>query len=272
MQQPSGSPSWLFYRSEPLTEPLRLAGSAVLDAWVRNENAEQHLTPILVDVDPDGGVHLVERGFLNLNYRNGLSTAQPSANEWVNAKVQLLPQDFTFPAGHSVGLIVQSSNTVWAKPGAAGQMEISHSATTSRGATAGASQLMLPVVGAGTDDNGGRTPTGGERCKGKPVTILGTPGADKLRGTRKRDVISALGGNDQVRGGRGKDVICGGGGNDRLRGGRDKDRLAGQQGKDRLNGGSPGNQGAHRPGKKRGDVCAGGRGKDRNRGCERGKA
>ena len=270
-QQPNGSPSWLFYQSAPLEKELRLVGSAVLDAWVRPENTGQHLTPLLVDVDPDGGAHIVERGFLNLSYRNGLATAQPTSGEWVNAKVALLPQDFTFPAGHRVGLIVQSSNTVWAVPGAAGQVEISQSTTTARGVAAGTSSLVLPAANAGTSGPGPKF-VSFNKCKGRSLTIVGTQGKDRIKGTKGRDVISALGGNDRVRGGRGKDVICGGRGNDRLRGGVDKDRLVGQNGKDRLNGGSPGNQGANRPGKKRGDVCAGGRGKDRTRGCERGRA
>ena len=56
-------------------------------------------------------------------------------------------------------------------------------------------------------------------CKGRPVTILGTDGADNLRGTNKRDVILALDGDDRVDGRGGNDVICGGAGRDLIKGG-----------------------------------------------------
>ena len=101
-----------------------------------------------------------------------------------------------------------------------------------------------------------RTPP---RCGGKPATIVGTKGNDRLRGTPGNDVIVALGGNDRVNGRGGNDVICGGKGKDRLAGGPGSDKLLGQGGADRLNGG---------PGK---DRCVGGPGKDRGKGCERGK-
>ena len=44
-------------------------------------------------------------------------------------------------------------------------------------------------------------------------------GRDTLRGTRRADVIVALGGNDTVLARGGNDVVCGGAGNDRLSGG-----------------------------------------------------
>jgi X-Pro dipeptidyl-peptidase len=76
-----------------------------------------HLTPLLVDVAPDGTTKTVSRGFLNLQYRNGLVTAQPiPPNEPINATVTFKPQDQTFEAGHRIGVIVQGSNTVWAVP------------------------------------------------------------------------------------------------------------------------------------------------------------
>ena len=114
----------LYFKSQPLATDARLAGRAVLDAIVRNQQAGAHLTPILVDVAPDGTLRTVGRGFLNLDYRDGLATADPAPGEWVKARVEFLPQDFTFAAGHRIGLIVQSSNTVWAVPGAAGVANI----------------------------------------------------------------------------------------------------------------------------------------------------
>jgi X-Pro dipeptidyl-peptidase len=135
----------LFYRSRPLARETRLAGSAILDAWVRTQVAGAHLTPLLVDVLPGGQLRLVERGFLNLDYRNGLAEAEP-ATGWQRGRVQFLPQDFTFPAGHRIGIIVQSSNTVWAVPGnPAGPVNIANGPV--KDITAVGSRLILPLVG-----------------------------------------------------------------------------------------------------------------------------
>jgi V8-like Glu-specific endopeptidase len=123
-----------------------------------------------------------------------------------------------------------------------------------------------------------------ERCAGREVTHLGTPGDDRIVGTPGNDVIKALGGDDViiarggddvicagpgddvVRGGKGRDVLRGGAGNDRLRGGKGRDVLRGGGGRDRLFGG-PGNDRLFGgPGR---DRCDGGPGRDRSRGCER---
>ena len=129
-----------------------------------------------------------------------------------------------------------------------------------------------PPEGAGGGP-GGDGPDGGlgsrsgvPRCAGRQATIVGTAGRDRLRGTRRADVIVALGGNDRVSAAGGADLVCGGRGNDRLGGGRGPDRLNGGQGKDTLSGG-PGRDrlfGGPQP-----DSCLGGSGRDRDRTCER---
>ncbi|MGH2684500.1 MAG: CocE/NonD family hydrolase C-terminal non-catalytic domain-containing protein, partial [Actinomycetota bacterium] len=138
----------LFYQSAPLSRAQRLAGSAVLDLDVRYQNAGQHLTPLLVDVLPGGELRLVERGFLNLDYAGGLKKADPAPGEWIDARVEFLPQDFTFPAGHRIGLIIQSSNTVWAVPGGAGQVNIAHGRVPDTKTQTG--RLILPLVSPGS--------------------------------------------------------------------------------------------------------------------------
>ncbi|MDQ3538010.1 MAG: CocE/NonD family hydrolase [Actinomycetota bacterium] len=135
----------LYYKSLPLAKNTRISGAAEVDAYVRNSTAGQHLTPVLLDVAPDGTAKTVERGFLHLSYRNGLAESQPSANEWVNAKARLLPQDYTFAKGHRIALLVQSSNTVWAVPGAVGTMNVANGRVPD--VTAVGSKLSLPVVG-----------------------------------------------------------------------------------------------------------------------------
>jgi X-Pro dipeptidyl-peptidase len=144
-QAASGSGgAWVFHQSEPLTSAVRLAGSAVLDAVVNASTQSQQLDPLLVEVAPDGTVSLVERGFLNLDYRNGLAKADPKTG-WLTAKVTFLPQDYTFAKGSRIGLILQSSNTVWAVPGSAGQMQVALSPQP--GVSKVGTRLVLPLVG-----------------------------------------------------------------------------------------------------------------------------
>jgi CSLREA domain-containing protein len=89
------------------------------------------------------------------------------------------------------------------------------------------------------------------QCRGRTATIVGTNGPDKLKGTKRADVIAAFGGKDKVSGLKGNDVICGGPGKDKLNGGKGNDKLYGEAGKDTLKGG---------PGK---DKLKGGPGKDK---------
>ncbi len=102
-------------------------------------------------------------------------------------------------------------------------------------------------------------------CMGKPATIVGTSGPDRLTGTKRADVIVGKAGNDKIKAGAGNDIACGGvgrdllkggKGNDVLRGGRHADDLRGHAGRDRLHGGA---------GK---DACRGGAGRNRLRRCE----
>lgn len=118
-------------------------------------------------------------------------------------------------------------------------------------------------------------PPPSRRCAGLPVTRLGSPAADRITGTGKRDVILALGGNDRVVSAGGHDVICGGPGKDLLVGGRGRDRLLGEAGRDRLLGGGGADALAGGPGRDLllggaggPDRCNGGPGPDRGR-CER---
>lgn len=87
-------------------------------------------------------------------------------------------------------------------------------------------------------------------CQGRPATIVGTPGNDRLIGTPGNDVIVGRGGNDVIRGRGGNDIICGGTGHDSLYGGPGRDRIYGGRGDDLL------------VGKAGRDVLVGGPGRD----------
>lgn len=134
----------LFHESEPLQQPVRIAGSARLDAYVNATTPGQHLTPLLVSVAPNGSLSLVQRGFLNLDYRNGLEAAEPGTGR-MHATVTFLPQDHTFAAGDRIGLILQGSNTVWGIPGSAGALSYANGPVS--GFTSVGTRLLLPTVG-----------------------------------------------------------------------------------------------------------------------------
>jgi len=102
-------------------------------------------------------------------------------------------------------------------------------------------------------------------CLGRPVTVVGTRGADELSGGLGRDVFLGLGGDDEFQGSLNIDRGCGGNGDDRLIGGPGNDRLAGNAGRDVLWGEGDddlliGGLGA--------DICRGGTGRDVTRRCE----
>jgi len=106
-------------------------------------------------------------------------------------------------------------------------------------------------------------PGGATLCAGKPITMSGTNGADKVSGTPGADVIAGQLGNDVIKGLAGNDVICGGAGRDKLVGGKGNDKLLGEGGKDTLEGGPGKDKLKGGPG---GDILKGGPGKDKLKG------
>ena len=87
--------------------------------------------------------------------------------------------------------------------------------------------------GADCATGGGPDPV---KCRGEVATLVGTEGndrqANKLLGSRGRDVIVALKGRDKVQASDNDDIVCGGPGDDQLIGGKGEDLLRGGPGKD----------------------------------------
>jgi X-Pro dipeptidyl-peptidase len=137
----------LFFGTAPLARDTRILGRPVLDAIVRTPDGG-HVSPVLVDVAPDGSMTTIARGFLNVDYRDGLSEARPAGEEWVRARVPFLPQDVTVAKGHRIGVLVQSFNTVWALPGTPGVNNIATGPVPEDGVKNGSS-LVLPLAPAG---------------------------------------------------------------------------------------------------------------------------
>jgi X-Pro dipeptidyl-peptidase len=108
----------LAFSTTPLTRDVQIAGSAVLEGYYNFIAANgAGLTPILVDIAPNDDYKVIERGFLNTDYRNGLAASAGTASGWVRADVTFFPEDYTVPEGHRIGVIVTSSNSVWTIPG-----------------------------------------------------------------------------------------------------------------------------------------------------------
>jgi Ca2+-binding RTX toxin-like protein len=78
--------------------------------------------------------------------------------------------------------------------------------------------------------------SGGSHVPLNECTILGTQGADRMRGTSAHDVICGLGGNDAISARGGRDVIDNGAGDDEAFGNKGGDLLLGLGGPDLIRG------------------------------------
>jgi RTX calcium-binding nonapeptide repeat (4 copies) len=105
--------------------------------------------------------------------------------------------------------------------------------------TAVMNSLNLNALGGGGPD--------GSQVSLAECTIVGTPGADRMRGTTANDVICGLGGNDSISGRRGRDVIDTAAGDDQAIGNKGGDMILGlggsdlvraRKGKDKIGGGA----------------------------------
>jgi hypothetical protein len=63
-------------------------------------------------------------------------------------------------------------------------------------------------------------------CLGRPATLIGTPGDDRLEGGPGPDVLKGRGGDDRIIGAAGADRLCGGPGDDRISPGSGRDRVS----------------------------------------------
>jgi X-Pro dipeptidyl-peptidase len=118
--QPGGQGYYsLAFSTPPLAEDARIAGRAVVDGVFQTAAPVTGgaITPILVDIDPSGSYRTIERGFMNLDYRDGRDVQAGPMQGWEEVAIDLLPEDYIVRAGHRIGLILQSSNAVWAVPG-----------------------------------------------------------------------------------------------------------------------------------------------------------
>jgi Ca2+-binding RTX toxin-like protein len=173
------------------------------------------------DVDVPGGIAVNFDGIYWINFAgSSLGQVGHVGLDFSN------PNGKFIPAPNGCGVAVDDTYVYWSSPGAIGRANLDGSSPQQGFVT---SSAINPCGLAVTQD---------ATCLGRTATVIGTSGKDKLRGTKRADVIAALGGSDTIRGKGGDDIVCGGAGRDTLQGGPGGDTLRGGKGKDRLIGGS----------------------------------
>ena len=150
--QPHANLTSFRFETPPLKRDTRLFGkikvklySSVARRWVT-------LSPTIVDVGPDSSSLVsVTRGFLDSRYRMGLGrTRAIEPGKPFGATVVEKPTDYTFRAGHRIGLSVQTEVNEWmvAKPYPGCDGAADACALFRVHWEGGRSKLVLPVVGA----------------------------------------------------------------------------------------------------------------------------
>ncbi len=107
------------FDSAALSEPLAIAGAAVLEATIVSDRADALLVARLCDVAPDGASLRVSYGVLNLAHRDGHENPAPlPIGVPVRVRLQLNDCAHRFPAGHRVRLALSTAYwpLVWPSP------------------------------------------------------------------------------------------------------------------------------------------------------------
>jgi putative CocE/NonD family hydrolase len=157
------------YQTEPLEEPLRIAGQPYADLFASTSGTDSDWVVKLIDVWPDevpeqpalgGYQQMIAADIFRGRYREDLSVAHPlTANQALPYRIRLPNADHTFLPGHRIMVQVQSSwfppydrnpqhfvaNIMYAAPSdfVKATQRIWHSA-------AAASLIELPVIGPST--------------------------------------------------------------------------------------------------------------------------
>ena len=97
---PNGVGAWSV--SQALAKPVRLAGEPVIDADVITVAPRANFTANVYDIAPDGKALLVSRG------TRLVRTPGPQT-----LSLDLYGQDWVFPKGHRIGVLLSGSNSEW---------------------------------------------------------------------------------------------------------------------------------------------------------------
>ncbi|MDR6868965.1 X-Pro dipeptidyl-peptidase [Microbacterium resistens] len=136
----SSSPNRLVYQSAPLATDLRLSGTASATLGVAIDRPAANITMAIADRAPDGTSHIIARAWTDPQNRTDIRTTEAVVpGTPYDLSLAFVPTDYLIPAGHSLALLVASSDT-----------ETSLLPPTSTALTVDTSvtSITLPVVGA----------------------------------------------------------------------------------------------------------------------------
>ncbi len=131
------APTCIRLVTEPFVEDVRIVGAPRLEVTATTDAASTHLTPVVLDVAPDGTTTIVSRGLANSRNRNGLDVGEDlvPGEPW-SMVVELWDLDHVLPAGHHLEVVLSSTNATFGVP------DETRATTT---LDAEASRLVLPV-------------------------------------------------------------------------------------------------------------------------------
>ena len=173
----------LVFVTEPLTDTVRISGQPVLRLRATSDAVSTHYTPVLFSQAPDGARSIISRGFLNTRNRNGLDKSEelPSDASYV-APVQIWDTDYLIPAGHRIGVTVQSANAAWALPeddsAATNTLDVTGASWLDLPLSQGAASLVNDTAGDRDGDEDGEPTGGGDDGDGDGGTGDGGVGDD----------------------------------------------------------------------------------------------
>jgi putative CocE/NonD family hydrolase len=103
-------PDVLHYTSAPLTAPMEVTGFITMRLWASSSAPDTDFTATLVDVFPDGRLHLVQEGIVRARWRDGSAPTFLVPGESYPFDIELWATSYVFAAGHRLRVEISSSN------------------------------------------------------------------------------------------------------------------------------------------------------------------
>lgn len=104
------------YRTDPLDGPVRVSGTIVPELTISVDSEAALLSVALVDYGPDGDSRIINRGWMNLLNRNSLTESEPLVpGQRYDVSFEPNPTDHVFAEGHSLGVMIYSTDSAATK-------------------------------------------------------------------------------------------------------------------------------------------------------------
>lgn len=101
----------LVYTTPELEKDLEITGPISVSLYAASSAVDTDFTAALVDVFPDGYIHLIQEGIIRASYRNSDSKLAPIEPEKVyEYKLDLWATSYVIKKGHKLGVEISSSN------------------------------------------------------------------------------------------------------------------------------------------------------------------